>query len=54
MDTAQIQTLIEQAKYLYDHGAFSTLDQGEFFKGMEAAIAAPAPTPPPSPAPPAP
>ena len=43
MDAERVASLLEDAKYLYEHGAFGPLNQGEFFKAMDAAIEAEAP-----------
>lgn len=47
MDTDQLLAVYNEAKYYHEHGAFTALVQGEFFKRMDAAIAAPEPEPPP-------
>jgi hypothetical protein len=52
MDAEKLTKLVTDAKYLYDHGVFTTLAQAEFFAAVSDA-AAPAPAPAPEPAPPA-
>ena len=50
MDAEKLTKLVLDAKYLYDHGVFTTLAQAEFFAAV-AVEAAPAPPPAPAPAP---
>jgi hypothetical protein len=52
MDADKVKSLVADAKYLYDHGAFSPLAQTEFFTALGAELAdyvppAPSPSPPP-------
>lgn len=55
MNTEKVAELLETAKYEFDHGAFNTLKQAEFFEAMTAAAAETPPAPPPpAPPPPAP
>lgn len=46
-----VTTLLNQAKYEFDHGCFTTLRQADFFNNMLALIAAPPPVEPPAPPP---
>lgn len=50
MSPAVVTKIVQDAKYLFDHGAFTVLVQAEFFAALANELAAP----PPSPAPPPP
>lgn len=39
MDEYKVLELVSDAKDMYDHGKFGPLQQGEFFKAMEEAMA---------------
>ena len=47
MNQAKATELLQAAKYDFDHGAFNTLKQAEFFVALAAAIAETPPAPPP-------
>jgi hypothetical protein len=50
MDAEKLTKLVQDAKYLFDHGAFTVLAQAEFFAALATEVApAPPPAPPPAP-----
>jgi len=50
MNETKVAELLEIAKYEFDHGAFNTLKQAEFFEAMAVAAAEVPPAPAPAPA----
>lgn len=38
MSNEKVDELVVKAKYLYDHGVFNTIAQGEFFKAIREAL----------------
>lgn len=48
MNEPKVAELLESAKYEFDHGAFNSLRQAEFFEAMAVAIAEVEEVPPPA------